>query len=170
MQFSKTLVSLVALALGASAGVPVASIEFQSWEDGKGCEPGYPAHGEPKFKASITATPLTCDKTTVNRQWDIDEYSFKAALVTKDAFLCEGVSVYNTDDCSGKGELSSQFWAFIDSFIGEVKYFLPFHGSPVEEGVCIPEGIFDPGFLSVRLECPGFAGGAGAGPEGPGGY
>ncbi|KAJ5204651.1 uncharacterized protein N7498_005530 [Penicillium cinerascens] len=157
MQFSKTLVSLVALALGANAGVPVASVELQSWEAGNGCDAGYPAHGEPMFKAAITATSITCDKTTINRQWNVDFYSLKAVLDTKDAFLCEGVSVFNTDDCSG-----------------ELKYFLPFHGSPIEQGVCISEAIFDPGFLSVRLECPGFAGGAfggsSAGHKGPDGY
>lgn len=103
MQFSKkTLISLVALALGTNAGVPIVSVELQSWEAGKGCDAGYPAHGEPKFKAAITASPFSCDKTTVNRQWDVDLFSLKGYMDTKEAFFCQGVEVYNTDDCSGK--------------------------------------------------------------------
>lgn len=158
------------LAIGANAAFPVASIEFQSWEAGKGCEAGLPAHGEPKLEAHLTATPMTCDKAPLASQWDVDFYSFKAHLDTKDALLCEGASFFNTDDCSGNDEISSRFWIFIDSFIGELKYFLPFHGSPVEQGVCLPEGLFDPGYLSVKLICEGFGGPAAGGPGGPGGH
>ncbi|KAJ5314480.1 Sfi1 spindle body [Penicillium atrosanguineum] len=143
MQFSKTLVSLAALALGAQAGMPIASVEFQSWEEN--CPIGYPPNGEPKFKAALTATPATCDKATVNRQWDIDYYSIKAILDTKDAFLCEGIEVYNTDDCSG-----------------DVKYWVPFTHSPVEQGICAPYDSLDPGFLSVRLICSRYGGAAAA--------
>ncbi|KAJ5126832.1 hypothetical protein N7448_007611 [Penicillium atrosanguineum] len=138
MQFSKiqTLVSLAALALGAQAGMPIASRTALS---------GTPPNGEPKFKAALTATPATCDKATVNRQWDIDYYSIKAILDTKDAFLCEGIEVYNTDDCSG-----------------DVKYWVPFTHSPVEQGICAPYDSLDPGFLSVRLICSRYGGAAAA--------
>lgn len=90
------------LAIGANAAFPVASIEFQSWEAGKGCQAGLPAHDEPKLEAHLTATPMTCDKAPLASQWDVDFYSFKAYLDTKTTFLCHGVEVYNTDDCSGE--------------------------------------------------------------------
>lgn len=144
---------MAALALGplaVQAAMPIASVEFQSWET---CDVGAPALGEPKFKAAITATPATCDKTTVNRDWSIDNYAFKAYLDTKDALLCSGVAVWNNDDCSGHPVT-----------------FVPFHGEPVEQGQCLPD-ILDPGFVSVRLECEGFPGAVGGagGPGGPGG-
>ncbi|KAJ5082388.1 hypothetical protein N7532_011431 [Penicillium argentinense] len=144
MHFSKTLTSVAALALGAHAGLPVASVEFQSWES---CDVGAPAVGEPKFKTDATATPLTCDKALVNRDWSIDFYSFKAHLDTKDALLCSGVTVWNDDSCSG-----------------EPVYFLPFHGEPVAQGQCLPD-ILDPGYVSFKLECFGHGG-----PGGPGGH
>lgn len=112
----------------------MASVEFQSWET---CDDGYPAEGTPKFKADITATPATCDKTTVNRDWSIDHYSFKAYLDTKDALMCSGLTVWNNDGCSG-----------------EPAYFLPFTGKPVEQGECLPD-FLDPGYVSFKLECFG---------------
>lgn len=120
--------------MAAQAAFPVASVQFQSWET---CEPGYPAVGEPKFKADITATPVTCDKTTVNRDWSIDYFSFKAFMDTKDAELCSGVTVWNNDACSG-----------------EPAYFLPFTGRPVEQGQCLPD-FLEPGYVSFKLECFG---------------
>lgn len=137
----QTLASAAILALGpmaVQAAFPVASVEFQSWET---CDDGYPAVGTPKFKADITATPATCDKTTVNRDWSIDHYSFKAYLDTKDAFLCSGVTVWNNDGCSG-----------------EPVYFLPFTGKPVEQGACLPD-FLEPGYVSFKLECYGTSGG-----------
>lgn len=146
------------LALGpmaAQAAFPVASLEFNSWES---CDVGRPAIGEAKFKDDVTATPATCDKTTVNRQWDIDNYSFRAHIDTKDAMLCQGVHIWNNDDCSG-----------------ETAYFMPFNGRPVVEGLCLPD-FLEPGFVSFKLECHGFGGpGHGGhghghgGPSGPGG-
>ncbi|KAJ5682551.1 hypothetical protein N7462_005716 [Penicillium macrosclerotiorum] len=147
MHFSKTLASAALLALPAYAAFPVASVEFQSWES---CDVGAPAIGEPKFKASVTATPATCDKTTVNRDWSIDNYSFKAYIDTKDALLCHGVTIWNTDDCSG-----------------EPTYFLPFDGSPVAQGQCLPD-FLDPGYVSFKLDCFGFPGGPGGPSGGPG--
>lgn len=137
---------MAALALGAQAAFPVASVEFQSWES---CDVGAPALGEPKFKAAVSATPVTCDKTTVNRDWSIDYYSFNAHLDTKDALFCHGVTVWNNEDCSG-----------------EPVYFLPFEGGPVAQGQCLPD-ILDPGYVSFKMECFG-PGGLG-GPGGPGG-
>ncbi|KAJ5883124.1 uncharacterized protein N7473_010010 [Penicillium subrubescens] len=140
MHFSKTLASAALLVLPACAAFPVASVEFQSWET---CPVGAPALGEPKFKAAVTATPVTCDKATVNRDWSIDNYAFKAYLDTKDALLCSGVTIWNNDDCSG-----------------EPVSFLPFDGEPVVQGQCLPD-ILDPGYVSFRLECFGFPGGPG---------
>lgn len=140
-QTIQTLVSAAILALGplaVQAGFPVASVEFQSWES---CDVGLPAVGEPTFKADITATPATCDKTTVNRDWNIDNYSFKVYMDTEDTWMCEGVTVWNNDACSG-----------------EPAYFLPFTGAPVTQGQCLPE-FLEPGFVSVQLSCPGFPGG-----------
>lgn len=119
----------------AQAGFPAASVEFQSWES---CDVGAPAFGEPKFKADVTATPATCDKTTVNPDWSIDNYAFKAYLVTEDALMCEGIAIWNNDACSG-----------------EPAYFLPFNGLPVVQGQCLPD-FLDPGFVSFQLACPGF--------------
>lgn len=121
----------------ALAAFPVASVEFQSWET---CDPGYPAIGEPKFKADVTATPATCDKTTVNPDWSIDFYSFKAFMDTKDTLMCEGVTVWNNDACSG-----------------QPVYFLPFAGEPVEQGQCLPD-FLEPGYVSFQLACHGFGG------------
>ncbi|KAJ5738788.1 hypothetical protein N7493_001943 [Penicillium malachiteum] len=138
MHFTTFLASAAMLALGpiaAQAGMPIASVEFQSWET---CDVGAPALGEPKFKASITATPVTCDKTTVNRDWSIDKYAFKAILDTKDALFCSGVTVWNNDDCSGTPD-----------------YFLPLGDGPVTQGQCLPD-FLDAGFVSVRLECDFF--------------
>lgn len=151
------------LALGpmvAQAAFPVASLEFNSWER---CDVGRPARGEAKFKADVTANPLTCDKTTVNRDWSINNYSFRAFLDTKDALLCEGVTVWNNEDCSGNPS-----------------YFLPLSHGPVTEGLCLDE-FLEPGYVSFKLECHGFPaigagshggpGGPGAGgPGGPGGF
>lgn len=120
--------------------MPIASVEFQSWET---CDPGLPAIGEAKFTAAVTATPVTCDKATVDRQWNIDYYSFKAFLDTKDAFLCQGVTIWNNDDCSGSPVS-----------------FLPFHGSPVEQGLCLADSL-DPTYVSFKLACEGFGGPAG---------
>lgn len=128
------------MALGAHAAFPVASIEFESWEQ---CDIGFPVQGEPKFKADVTATPLTCDKTTVNRDWSINNYAFKAFIDTKDALLCHGFTVWNTDDCSGNP------WTYV-----------PFDGKPVIEGICLPDSL-DPGFVSFKLDCFGFPGGPG---------
>ncbi|KAJ5676817.1 uncharacterized protein N7477_002450 [Penicillium maclennaniae] len=143
MQFSKTLVSLAALALGAHAAMPIVSVELQSWEGN--CPAGYHPNGAPKFKAALTATPATCDKAPVNRQWDIDFFSLKAVPDTKDAFLCEGIEVYNTDDCSG-----------------DVKYWLPFTDSAVEQGICAPYDNLDHTYLSVKLICSHHGGAAAA--------
>ncbi|KAJ5450605.1 uncharacterized protein N7458_007054 [Penicillium daleae] len=146
MHFSKTLASAVLLALPAYAALPVASIDFQSWES---CPVGAPALGEPKFKAAAIATPVTCDKATVNRDWSIDNYSFTAYLDTKDALLCSGITIWNNDDCTG-----------------EPVWFLPFDGEPVVQGQCLPD-ILDAGYVSFRLECFDFPDGAGfsTGPE-----
>ncbi|KAJ5391829.1 hypothetical protein N7509_007319 [Penicillium cosmopolitanum] len=144
MHFSKTLATVAALALGAQAGFPVASIEFQSWEE---CPVGAPPHGEPKAKESVVATPVTCDKTVVNRDWSVDHYSFTAHLDTKDALLCSGVTVWNSEDCSGKPI-----------------YFLPFEGGPVAQGQCLPD-ILDPTYVSFKMSCFDGLGGV----EGPGG-
>ena len=122
---------MAALALSAQAAFPVASVEFQSWET---CDVGAPALGEPKFKAAVSATPVTCDKTTVNRDWSIDNYSFTAHLDTKDALLCSGVTVWNNEDCSG-----------------EPIYFLPFEHGPVAQGQCLPD-ILDPGYVSFKMD------------------
>ncbi|KAJ5224889.1 uncharacterized protein N7469_008392 [Penicillium citrinum] len=143
MFFSKTIASVAALAIGAQAAMPVASVEFQSWET---CDVGAPAIGEPKFTEAVTATPVTCDKATVNRQWDIDNYSFKAHLDTKDALLCSGVTIWNNDDCSGRPVT-----------------FLPFEGGPIAQGQCLPD-ILDPGYVSFKLECFGGFGGPEGGP------
>jgi hypothetical protein len=119
----------------AYAGLPVASIDFLSWEK---CDVGHPAIGQPKFSASVTATPLTCDKTTVNRDWSIDNYSFRARLDTKDSIFCHGVTIWNNDGCSGKPV-----------------YFQPFDHSPFTEGQCLPD-ILEPGYVSFKLACEGF--------------
>jgi hypothetical protein len=127
-------------------------VDFQSWE---ACPAGAPAQGEPKGEDGVIATPVTCDKAAVKRDWSIDYYSFRAHLDTKDAFLCSGVTVWNNEDCTGKPF-----------------YFLPFDDEPVVQGQCLPD-IFDGDYVSVRLECFGFSGGPGdssdagsfAGPE-----
>jgi hypothetical protein len=119
----------------AYAAVPAASVEFLSWEK---CDVGAPARGQAKFSADVTATPLTCDKTPVNRDWSIDNYSFRARLATKDAFFCQGVIVWNNDGCSG-----------------EPAAFVPFHHEPVVEGECLPD-IFEPGYVSFKLACEGY--------------
>ena len=144
----QTLASAALLALPAYAGFPVASVEFQSWET---CPVGAPALGEPKFTGGLIATPVTCDKTSVNRAWSIDHYAFKAYLDTKDALLCSGVTIWNNDDCTG-----------------EPVSFLPFDGEPVVLSQCLPD-ILDPGYVSVRLECFGFPTDTGysAGPKRP---
>ncbi|KAJ5161678.1 hypothetical protein N7492_007070 [Penicillium capsulatum] len=150
MHFSKTI-SAAVLALGpmaAHAAFPVASIQFNSWEQ---CDVGAPAHGEAKFKADVTATPVTCDKTTVNRDWSINNYSFRTFIDTKDALLCEGVTVWNNDDCSGRPA-----------------YFQPLGHGPVTEGQCLSD-FLDPGFVSFKLECHGFGGPGAGGHDGPGG-
>jgi hypothetical protein len=123
----------------AYAGMPVASVQFNSWET---CDVGVPTHGQPKFTADVTATPLTCDKTTVNRDWSIDNYSFSAHLDTKDTLFCSGVVIWNNDGCSGKPV-----------------HFLPFHHSPIAEGQCLPD-ILDPGYVSFKLACEGLPFGA----------
>lgn len=156
----QTLAAAALLVLPAYAAFPVASIEFQSWET---CPVGAPALGEPKFQAAVTATPVTCDKANVNRDWSINNYAFKAYLNTKDALLCSGVTIWNNDDCSGNPVS-----------------FLPFDGEAVVQGQCLPD-ILDPGYVSFQLDCFGFSDGAGFthgpdvsnGPEesdGPGGY
>jgi hypothetical protein len=119
----------------AYAALPVASIEFLSWES---CDVGAPALGQSKFSADVTATPVTCDKTTVNRDWSIDNYSFRARLDTKDALFCSGVAIWNNDGCSGRPD-----------------HFLPFNYSPIAEGECIPD-ILEPGYVSVKLICEGY--------------
>ncbi|KAJ5773505.1 hypothetical protein N7457_008401 [Penicillium paradoxum] len=137
MHFSKTLITAATFAMTAYAGLPVASIEFLSWEQ---CNVGHSAHGEAKFSADVAANPLTCEKTTINSDWSIDSYSFRARLDTKDAALCHGVAVWNNDDCTGKPV-----------------HFQPFHHGPLTEGRCIPD-ILEPGFVSFKLACPGFPG------------
>ncbi|KAJ5627750.1 hypothetical protein N7490_009978 [Penicillium lividum] len=144
MHFSTTLISATLLAV-AHAGLPIASIDFQSWES---CDVGLPVQGEPKFKASLTATTVTCEKTTVNRDWSIDNYAFKAYIDTKEALWCSGVSVWNNADCSGN-----------------VDYFMPLDHEPVTEGVCLPD-FLDAGFVSFKLEC-GFPSPGGLGIKGP---
>ncbi|KAJ5987490.1 hypothetical protein N7451_011855 [Penicillium sp. IBT 35674x] len=147
MRFSTTLVSAALLAV-AQAGVPAVSLEFQSWES---CDIGAPARGEPKSKANLVATSVTCEKTTVNRDWSIDHYSFKAYLATKESVFCSGIHVWNNADCSGDDD-----------------YFMPLSGEPVVQGVCLPD-FLDPGFVSFKLECgyPGIHGAElGAGGEG----
>lgn len=139
----QTLASVAVFALGVHAGFPVASVEFQSWEE---CPAG-PGQGEPKAKESVVATPVTCDKTPVNRDWSVDHYSFTAHLDTKDALLCSGVTIWNNEDCSG-----------------DPVYFLPFEGGPVAEGQCLPD-ILDPTYVSMKMDCFGGLGG----PGGPGG-
>lgn len=121
----------------AYAGLPVASIEFLSWEK---CDVGHPANGHAKFSADVTATPVTCDKTTVNRDWSIDNYSFRVHLDTKDAAFCHGVTIWNNDGCAG-----------------EPAHFQPLSHGPFTEGQCLPD-IFEPGFLSFKLACGGFPG------------
>lgn len=143
-QVTQTIAAAM-FALGAHAAFPVASIEFNSWEE---CDIGIPPKGEAKFKADVTATPLTCDKTTVNRDWSINNYSFRAFLDTKDALLCHGITVWNSDDCSGKP------WTYVS-----------FDGEPVVDGVCLPDTL-DAGFVSFKLDCFGFPGG----PGGAGGF
>ncbi|CEO59364.1 hypothetical protein PMG11_04041 [Penicillium brasilianum] len=138
MYFSKILASAALLVLPAYAGFPVASVDFQAWES---CPAGASAPGEPKGNDGVIATPVTCDKAAVKRDWSIDYYSFRAYLDTKDAFLCSGVTVWNNEDCTGKPF-----------------YFLPFEGEPVVQGQCLPD-IFDGGYVSVRLECFGFSDG-----------
>ncbi|KAJ5937751.1 hypothetical protein N7454_004093 [Penicillium verhagenii] len=140
MHFTTTLVSAAILAV-AHAGLPIASLEFQSWET---CDVGVPVHGEPKFKASVTATTVTCDKTTVNRDWSIDNFAFKAYIDTKDALFCNGVHVWNNDNCAGDSD-----------------YFMPFDHQPVVQGVCLPD-FLDPGFVSFQLDCDFPGGGVGA--------
>ncbi|KAJ5578350.1 uncharacterized protein N7459_007314 [Penicillium hispanicum] len=138
MQLSTALASVAILALGpiaAQASFPVASVEFLSWEE---CDVGAPALGEPKFKADITTTPATCDKTTVDRDWSIDNYSFRAFHDTKESLLCHGVKVWNNDQCSG-----------------EPSYFLPFNGEPVVNGECLPD-FLEPTYVSFKLDCFGF--------------
>lgn len=117
------------------AGFPVASVSFQSWEK---CDVGHPALGEPKFSVDVSVTPATCDKTTVNRDWSINNYSFHARMDTKDTSSCHGVIVWNNDGCSG-----------------EPVHFLPFQHGPFSEGQCLPD-ILEPGFVSFKLACPGF--------------
>lgn len=119
----------------AYAGLPVASIQFQSWEK---CDIGLPAGGEPKFTADVIATPVTCDKTIVNRDWSIENYSFNAHLDTKDSIFCHGVTIWNNDGCSGTPD-----------------YFLPFNHSPFVEGQCLPD-FLEPGYVSFKLACEGF--------------
>ncbi|KAJ5351262.1 hypothetical protein N7541_002061 [Penicillium brevicompactum] len=136
MHFTKTLASVAAFSMTAYAALPVASIEFQSWEQ---CDIGAPATGTPKFTADITATPVTCDKTPVNREWSINNYAFKAHLDTKDAHLCHGLIVWNNDGCSGKP-----------------KHFVPFGGfGEAIEGTCLPDDL-DTGYVSFKLACEGF--------------
>ncbi|KAJ5499542.1 hypothetical protein LT330_000411 [Penicillium expansum] len=135
MHFSKTLATAATFAMTVYAGFPVASVSFQSWEK---CDIGYPTLGEPKFSVDVAVTPATCDKTTVNRDWSINNYAFKARLDTKDTAFCQGVIIWNNEGCSG-----------------EPVHFLPFNHSPFAEGQCIPD-ILDPGFVSFKLACAGF--------------
>ena len=121
--------------IAAHAAYPVATVEFSSWEQ---CDLGVPALGEAKTKTQITATPATCDKTAVSRDWSVDYYSFRAFPDTKDALLCRGVEVWNNDDCSG-----------------QPSYFLPFNGEPVVNGECLPD-FLDPTYVSIKLDCFGF--------------
>ncbi|KAJ5985752.1 hypothetical protein N7499_007956 [Penicillium canescens] len=132
MHFSKTLATVATFAMSAYAAMPVASVDFQSWES---CDVGAPVTGQPKFVARVTATPLTCDKTPVNPDWSIDNYSFTAKLATKDAAYCHGVIIWNNDGCSGKPTT-----------------FLPFDDSPFAVGKCLPD-ILDPGYVSFKLAC-----------------
>lgn len=120
------------LILPVYAGFPVVSIEFQSYES---CPVGRPAMGVTKSTAQLTSTPLSCDKTTVNRDWDVNNYAFKATMNTKDAYKCAGVTVWNNDDCTG-----------------EPVYFLPFDGNTEVQGQCLPD-FLEPGFVSFRTEC-----------------
>ncbi|KAJ5468133.1 hypothetical protein N7475_005885 [Penicillium sp. IBT 31633x] len=135
MHFSKTLSTVAIFAMTAYAGLPAASVEFLSWES---CPVGHPAHSEPKFSAEVVATPITCDKTTINPDWSIDNYSFRVHLDTKEAAFCHGVTIWNNDDCSGRPA-----------------YFQPLGHSPFTEGQCLP-AIFEPGFISFKLACEGF--------------
>ncbi|KAF3012521.1 hypothetical protein E8E15_002653 [Penicillium rubens] len=135
MHFSKTLATAATFAMTAYASFPVASVSFLSWEK---CDVGHPALGEPKFSAEVSATPVTCDKTTVNRDWSIDNYSFRAHMDTKDTFACHGVTIWNNDGCAG-----------------EPVHFLPFHHGPFTEGQCLPD-ILGPGYVSFKLACHGF--------------
>ncbi|CAG7993172.1 unnamed protein product [Penicillium salamii] len=136
MHFTKTLASVAALSMTAYAAVPVASVQLQSWEQ---CDIGFPALGEPKFTADVAVTPLTCDKTTLNRDWSINNWSFKAHLDTKDAQLCRGVVIWNNEGCTGKPV-----------------HFLPFdHHSPIAEGQCLPDTL-EPGYVSFKLACDEF--------------
>ncbi|KAI2701970.1 hypothetical protein CBS147332_7746 [Penicillium roqueforti] len=135
MHFSKTLATAATFAMTVYAGFPVASVSFLSWEK---CDIGRPALGEAKFSADVSVTPVTCDKTPVNRDWSIDNYSFRARLDTKDTIFCHGVTIWNNDGCSG-----------------EPVYFLPFEHSPFAEGQCLPD-ILQPGYVSFKLACEGF--------------
>ncbi|KAJ5901868.1 hypothetical protein N7495_002396 [Penicillium taxi] len=135
MHFSTTFASAAMLVLGARAALPVASIEFQSWSD---CPAGDLADGKPVSVAEVATTPVTCDKTPVSRQWNVDFFSFKALMDTKEAKLCSGVYAWNNDDCSGEP------WSF-----------LPFDGEGVVQGQCLPDSL-DPTYLSFQLSCYGY--------------
>ncbi|CAI7597307.1 unnamed protein product [Penicillium glandicola] len=136
MHFSKTLATAATFAMTAYAGFPVASVFFLSWEK---CDVGHPALGEPKSSAEVSTTPVTCDATPVSHDWSVDNYSFRARVDTKDAGICHGVLVWNNEYCSG-----------------DPVHFLPFHNSPLIEGQCLAD-ILDPGFVSFKLACDGFA-------------
>jgi hypothetical protein len=88
----------------------------------------------------VVATPLTCDNTRVNRDWDVNNYSFSANLIGDDSVWCSGVTLWNNDDCSG-----------------EPVYELPFEDSPFAEAQCLPD-FLEPGFVSFKLNCFGFPG------------
>ncbi|KAF7717477.1 Uncharacterized protein PECH_004721 [Penicillium ucsense] len=135
MHFTQTILSAAMLILPAYAGFPVVNLEFQSYESCPVGYPGQPATGVPKSVVSMTSTPLSCDKTTVNRDWDVNNYAFKATMDTKDAYKCAGVSIWNNDDCTG-----------------EPVFFLPFDGQTEVQGQCLPD-MLELGFISFQTEC-----------------
>ncbi|CAL5871671.1 uncharacterized protein PFLUO_LOCUS5924 [Penicillium psychrofluorescens] len=140
MHFSQTFAAAAILALGPMtvlAGFPVAIVQFQTWET---CDVGAPALGEPTSQMQVSTTPLTCANTPVNRDWNVDNYSFSADLIGHYSGWCSGVIVWNNEDCSG-----------------EPVYEVLFEDGPFAEPVCLPD-FLEPGFVSFKLDCEGFHG------------
>jgi hypothetical protein len=122
--------------MSAYAALPVASVDFLSWEK---CDVGCPATGEPKFSAPVTATSVTCDKLPVNRDWSIDYHSFRVHLDTEAARWCSGVEVWNNEGCAGKPDI-----------------FVPLDGERDVNGLCLPDTL-EPTFISFKLACEEFS-------------